>query len=370
MNFLENLSGKMDRTITQIGYTKATPIQEKAIPAILAGKDIIGQAQTGTGKTAAFVIPILEKLDAAKHCIQVLVLCPTRELAMQTTAAFRKFSAHLPGVRALAVYGGQPIDRQIGMLRNGVHIIVGTPGRILDHMKRRTISFDQVRIAVLDEADEMFDMGFRNDIQKILGSTPQDRQTLLFSATMPREILELTKRYQTDPQHICIAGKEMTVQKIKQYYLETADGTKPAVLSKLLKKHDPDLSLVFCNTKHRVDRLVKVLSNQGHSVAGLHGGMNQNQRDGVMKRFHTRAVDILVATDVAARGIDVKGIDMVFNYDIPKCTDFYVHRIGRTGRAGHEGKAITFIGSGERGMIQEIQAFTKARMIMEPDPMH
>jgi ATP-dependent RNA helicase DeaD len=369
MNFLENLSENMDRTITEIGYTKATPIQERAIPAILEGKDIIGQAQTGTGKTAAFVIPILEKLDVHKHCIQVLVLCPTRELAMQSTAAFRRFSAHLPGVRALAVYGGQPIDRQISMLRNGVHIVIGTPGRILDHMKRRTLSFENVRIAVLDEADEMFDMGFRNDIQTILGSTPKDRQTLLFSATMPREILELAKRYQTNPQHICIESRELTVQKIKQYYLEIADGTKPMVLSKLLKKHDPDLSLVFCNTKHRVDKLVKVLTNQGHSVAGLHGGMNQNQRDGVMKRFHTKSVDILVATDVAARGIDVKGIDVVFNYDIPNNTEFYVHRIGRTGRAGHDGKAFTFIGSTERGMIREIQNFTKARMIMEPNPM-
>lgn len=369
MRFMENLSDNMNRTIGHLGYTEPTPIQEKAIPAILEGKDMIGQAQTGTGKTAAFAIPMLEKLDMNKRHIQALVLSPTRELAMQTTQAFRRISRHLPGVETLAIYGGQPIERQISMLRRGVQIVVGTPGRIMDHIRRGTLKLDKVNIVVLDEADEMLDMGFRNDIQTILNCTPAARQTLLFSATMPREILELARQYQSSPQHICIESREMTVQQIKQYYLETAEGTKPVVLSKLIQKHEPGLSLVFCNTKHRVDKLVKVLLTKGHSAAGLHGGMSQNQRDAVMRRFHTRDVAVLVATDVAARGLDVKGIDVVFNYDVPQTADFYVHRIGRTARAGCDGKAFTLIGGMDRGMLREIQNHTRARMILEPNPI-
>jgi ATP-dependent RNA helicase DeaD len=369
MRFSENLSENMNRTIGLLGYTTPTPIQTQAIPAILQKRDVIGQAQTGTGKTAAFAVPILESLDLNKRHVQVLVISPTRELAMQTTLAFRSLSKHLPMVRTLAIYGGQSIEKQFSMLRQGVQIVVGTPGRLMDHMRRGTLKLDRTTVVVLDEADVMLDMGFRNDIQAILEKTPEERQTLLFSATMPKEILDLARKYQKEPQHIRIEGREMTVQQVKQYYLEIAEGTKPAVLNLLIEKHDPQLTLVFCNTKHRVDKLVKVLQTKGHSAAGLHGGMSQNQRDNVMRRFHTKDVDVLVATDVAARGIDIKGIDTVINYDVPQTADFYVHRIGRTARAGREGKAFTLVGGTDRGMLRDIQNHTRARMLVEPNPL-
>jgi len=359
----------MNRTIDQLGYEITTPIQEKAIPAILEGKDIIGQAQTGTGKTAAFAIPILERINVNQRRVQALVLCPTRELAMQTTEAFRNLSKHLPGIQVLTVYGGQSIEHQIRALRGGVHIVVGTPGRLMDHMRRRTLRLLNVAVVALDEADEMLDMGFRDDIQEILAATPDTRQTLLFSATMPKAILDLARKYQKNPEHIQIVNPTITVDAVLQYYIETFEHTKIDVLSALIRDQKSSLSLVFCKTKRRVDHLVETMRARGHIVAGLHGGMSQRERDAVMFKFRKRTIDVLVATDVAARGLDVSDVDAVFNYDIPQNAEYYVHRIGRTGRAGKAGKAFTLVVGRERLMIRDIQNHIRAKIVLLAAPV-
>ena len=333
------LSEEVARAIDEMGYVEATPIQAASIPPMLEGKDIIGQAQTGTGKTAAFGIPLIEKLDPAERTVQALVLCPTRELAMQTAGELTKLAKYKSGVSVLPVYGGAPIERQIRMLQLGVQVVVGTPGRVMDHMNRGTLSFEHLRLAVLDEADEMLDMGFREDIETILSATPESRQTALFSATMPRPIYALAQKYLKNPVNVSITPKELTVDKIEQYYISVRSFHKTELLSRLLLLGDIKLALVFVNTKTGVESVVTELQHRGFSAAGLHGDMRQIERDAIMARFRAGLINVLVATDVAARGIDVDDIEAVFNYDIPGDAEYYVHRIGRTGRAGKTGVA-------------------------------
>lgn len=368
MNFMNILSDNMNRTVADIGYQTATPIQEKAIPVILEGRDIIGQAQTGTGKTAAFAIPILERINTKQRRVQALVLCPTRELALQTAESFRKLSRHLNGVQTLAVYGGQSIERQIRILRSGVQVVIGTPGRLKDHLNRGTLRLDGITVVTLDEADEMLDMGFRDDIRDILSRTPASRQTLLFSATMPKEILDLARSFQKHPEHLQIENKTVTVEAVDQFFMETREHTKIEVISQLVRAHAPELALVFCNTKRRVDQLAKAMRIMGHRVEGLHGDMSQRERDAVMFKFRSRSIDVLVATDVAARGIDVKDVQAVFNYDLPQNAEYYVHRIGRTGRAGQGGKAFSLVVGKERFRMLDIQKATKAMVKQLPVP--
>ncbi len=362
------LSKEIQKAITDMGFEEATPIQSQSIPYMLEGKDVIGQAQTGTGKTAAFGIAALERIDPQNKVVQAVILCPTRELAIQVSEELKKLSKYKRGIEILPVYGGQPIDRQIRALNKGVQIIIGTPGRVMDHMERRTLKLDGVRMIVLDEADEMLDMGFREDIEIIMKRIPRERQTILFSATMPRAILDLTKKYQTKPQMIKLEHKEMTVPEVEQFYYEVKSQAKPEVLSRLIDINDIKLSLVFCNTKRRVDELVDTLKSRGYLVDGLHGDMQQRQRDIVMSKFRKKEIEILVATDVAARGIDVGDIEAVFNYDIPADDENYVHRIGRTARAGRAGRAINFVTGKEVYRIRQIQQFTKSRIIAQKVP--
>ena len=331
------ISDEIKRSVAELGFEEPSPIQAQSIPVILTGKDVIGQAQTGTGKTAAFSIPVLDMVDPNKKSVQAVVLCPTRELAIQVSSEMRKLGKYKSGIKTLPVYGGQPIDRQIKSLKSGVQVVIGTPGRVIDHINRRTLKMDDVKMLVLDEADEMLDMGFREDIELILEQTPAERQTTFFSATMSKEILELTKKYQDDPELIKIVRKELTVPNIKQYYIETRRANKFEVFCRLIDVYNPKLSVVFCNTKRGSDELVSELQARGYFADALHGDLKQTQRDIVMDKFRQGTIDILVATDVAARGIDVDDVEMVFNYDLPQDEEYYVHRIGRTGRAGREG---------------------------------
>jgi ATP-dependent RNA helicase DeaD len=362
------LSKEIQKAITDMGFEEATPIQSYSIPYMLEGKDVIGQAQTGTGKTAAFGIAALERVDPQNKGVQAVILCPTRELAIQVSEELKKLSKYKRGIEILPVYGGQPIDRQIRALKNGVQIIIGTPGRVMDHMQRRTLKLDGVKMIVLDEADEMLDMGFRDDIETIMKRIPKERQTILFSATMSRAILDLAKKYQTKPQMIKLEHKEMTVPEVEQFYYEVKSQAKPEVLSRLIDINDIKLSLVFCNTKRRVDELVDILKSRGYLADGLHGDLQQRQRDIVMSKFRKKEIEILVATDVAARGIDVGDIEAVFNYDIPADDENYVHRIGRTARAGRAGRAISFVTGKEVYRIRQIQQFTKSKIIAQKVP--
>ncbi len=355
-----NLSNELQKAITDMGFEEATPIQSQSITHILDGKDLIGQAQTGTGKTCAFGIPAVEMINPESDFIQVLVLCPTRELAIQSSEELKSLLKYKDGIRILPVYGGQPIDRQIMALKKRPQIIIGTPGRVMDHMRRKTLKLEHLKMIVLDEADEMLNMGFREDIDTILEKVPSERQTILFSATMSKEILDITKKYQQNPIHIKIAHKQLTVPLIEQYYLEVKETAKLEVLSRLLDTNDIKLSLVFCNTKRKVDELKASLQSRGFSAEALHGDMRQEQRDKVMSMFRKGNIDILIATDVAARGIDVDDVEAVFNYDLPSDDEYYVHRIGRTGRAGRTGKAYTFISGREIYKLKDIQRYTKS----------
>lgn len=363
-----NLSNEVQHAIADMGFEEATPIQSQSIPPILEGNDLIGQAQTGTGKTCAFGIPAIEMIQPQIDTIQVLVLCPTRELAIQSSEELRNVLKYKDGIRILPVYGGQPIDRQILALKKRPQIIIGTPGRVMDHMRRRTIKLENLKMIVLDEADEMLNMGFREDIDTILEKVPEDRQTILFSATMPKEILDITRKYQKDPVHIKVAHKQLTVPSIEQYYLEVKESAKLEVLSRLIDTNDIKLSLVFCNTKKRVDDLTSSLQSRGFSAEALHGDMRQEHRDKVMSQFRKGNFDILIATDVAARGIDVDDVEAVFNYDIPSDEEYYVHRIGRTGRAGRTGKAFTFISGREIYKLRDIQRYTKSTVSLIKPP--
>ncbi|MCZ7392087.1 MAG: DEAD/DEAH box helicase [Candidatus Methanoperedens sp.] len=363
-----HLSKDIQKAITDMGFEEATPIQAQSIPYMLEGKDVIGQAQTGTGKTAAFGIATLERIDPQNRGLQAVILCPTRELAIQVAEELKKLSKYKRGIEILPVYGGQPIDRQIRALRQGVQVIIGTPGRVMDHLDRRTLKMDGVKIIILDEADEMLDMGFREDIEIIMRKIPKERQTILFSATMSRAILDLTKKYQNKPQMIKLAHKEMTVPEVEQFYFEVKQQAKTEALCRLIDLHDLKLSLVFCNTKRRVDELVETLKSRGYLADGLHGDLQQRQRDTVMSKFRRREIEILVATDVAARGIDVGDIEAVFNYDIPPDDEYYLHRIGRTARAGKAGQAFTFVTGREVYRIRQIQQFTKTKIIAQKVP--
>ncbi|SEF68230.1 ATP-dependent RNA helicase DeaD [Caloramator fervidus] len=363
-----NLSKEILKAIEDLGFEEATPIQSKAIPTALQGKDIIGQAQTGTGKTVAFGIPAIQIIDTNVNKIQSIILCPTRELAIQVSEELKKLSKYIKQLNILPIYGGQSIERQIKALKNGAHIIIGTPGRIIDHINRGTLKLDDVRMFILDEADEMLNMGFIEDIEYILQKTPKDKQTLLFSATMPGPILDLAKKYLKNPEYIKVVHKELTVPTIEQYYFEVKEKDKIEVLSRLLDIYNPNLALVFCNTKKRVDEVVTSLQARGYNAGALHGDMKQPQRDKVMLKFRTGQIDILVATDVAARGIDVENVDVVFNFDVPQDEEYYVHRIGRTGRAGRYGRAFTFVSGKEIYKLRDIQKYTKTKIKLEKIP--
>ena len=356
------------KAVKYMGFEEASPIQAEAIPAMMTGKDIIGQAQTGTGKTAAFGIPLLEKIDVKNKKLQAVVLCPTRELAIQVAEEIRNLAKYMHGIKVLPIYGGQEIVKQIRSLKAGTQLIIGTPGRVMDHMRRKTIKMDQVHTIVLDEADEMLNMGFREDIETILEGVPDERQTVLFSATMPKAILEITKKFQKDAQVIKVVKKELTVPNIEQFYYEVKPKNKEEVLSRLLDIYTPKLSVVFCNTKKQVDILVNGLLGRGYFAAGLHGDMKQTQRDRVMQGFRSGKTDILVATDVAARGIDVEEVEAVFNYDLPQDDEYYVHRIGRTGRAGRIGRSFSFVSGKEVYKLKEIQRYCKTKIYAQQVP--
>jgi len=343
------------RAVREMGFEYMSPIQQAAIPVMMEGKDIIGQAQTGTGKTASFGIPLLHRVDPQNKHLQAVVLCPTRELAMQAADDIRDFAKYMFGIKVLSVYGGQDISRQIRALSNGVQIVVGTPGRVMDHMRRHTMKMADVKVLVLDEADEMLDMGFREDIETILDGMPEERQTALFSATMPKPILEITKKYQKNAEYIKMTPKEITVKSIEQSYYRIHQRDKEEVLTRLMDYYHPNRSLIFCNTKKMVDILAENLKKKGYLAEGLHGDLSQNQRDTVMNLFRGGRINILIATDVAARGIDVSGVEAVFNFDIPEDIEYYVHRIGRTGRAGKSGRSFTLVSGREMYKLREIE---------------
>ena len=349
------IDSRILRAVRELGFEHMTPIQEQAIPLFMTGQDIIGQAQTGTGKTAAFGIPILQKIDPENRNLQAVILCPTRELAMQAAEELRKFAKYMHGIKGLPVYGGQDIVRQIKNLKCGVQIVVGTPGRVMDHMRRHTLKMEQVHTVVLDEADEMLNMGFRDDIETILQEMPEERQTGLFSATMPQPILDITKKYQKNASYIKMTPKEVTIPLIKQAYYQVRKQDKEEVLCRLIDYYDPKRALIFCNTKRMVDELTEHLKARGYEVEGLHGDLTQNQRDIVMNLFRSGRVGILIATDVAARGIDVSDVEAVYNYDVPEDIEYYVHRIGRTGRAGKTGRSFTLVVGREAYKIRDIE---------------
>ena len=357
-----NLSKEIIKAVEDLGFEEATPIQSLAIPKMMEGIDIIGQAQTGTGKTAAFGIPVLEKIDVKNKAVQTIILCPTRELAIQVAEELKLFSKYKKEINIVPVYGGQPIQRQIVALHKGAQIVIGTPGRVIDHLERKTLKLDVASTVVLDEADEMLDMGFRDDIELILKSMPEERQTVFFSATMPKEFLFLTKKYQHHPQTIKIISEKLTVPLTEQYYFDIREHQKLEALTRCLDMYAPKLSIVFCNTKRRVDEVTSSLQARGYAADALHGDMNQAQRDRVMTKFRNGTIELLIATDVAARGIDVDDIDMVFNYDVPKDDEDYVHRIGRTGRAGKTGKAYSFVSGKDIYKLRDIQRYTKANI--------
>ncbi len=363
-----NISPELLKAIRDMGFEEPTPIQELAIPRILAGGDVTGQAQTGTGKTAAFAIPAFEILNPKSKDTQVLVLSPTRELAIQTAEEFTRLSRYMENVIILPIYGGQPIDRQLRVLQKQVHIIVGTPGRILDHINRRSIDLSGISMVILDEADQMLDMGFREDIETILAETPEKRQTIMFSATIPKPIQEISARFQHNAEFLKVIHKEMTVPQVEQQYLEVRNRDKFEILCRFLDMDDPELAIIFCNTKMAVDELTTHLQTRGYFAEALHGDLKQVQRDRVMAKFRAGTIDLLIATDVAARGIDVDDVDLVINYDVPQDVEYYVHRIGRTARAGRDGRAITFVGPKEIYKLKSIQRFAKIRITQIPLP--
>ena len=363
-----NIDERILRAIEDMGFEETSPIQTQAIPAVCEGIDVVGQAQTGTGKTAAYTSPMLMKIDPQIKKPQAIVLCPTRELAVQVAEEIRKLAKYMSDIKVLPVYGGQEIVRQIKSLKTGVQIIVGTPGRVMDHMRRKTVKFDNINMVILDEADEMLDMGFREDMETILTETPEDRQTVMFSATMPKAIMDIARNFQKDARIIKVVRKELTVSNIEQFYYEVRPKNKTEVLCRLIDIYNPRLSVVFCNTKRQVDELISELKGRGYFADGIHGDMKQQQRDRVMDDFRSGKVDILIATDVAARGIDVDDVDMVFNYDIPQDEEYYVHRIGRTGRAGRSGMALSFISGKEVYKLKDIERYCKTKILAKPVP--
>ncbi|WP_243643124.1 DEAD/DEAH box helicase [Thermolongibacillus altinsuensis] len=349
------------KAISKMGFEEATPIQAATIPLSLQNRDVIGQAQTGTGKTAAFGIPLVEKIDMNNDAVQAIVIAPTRELAIQVSEELYKIGS-TKRVRVLPIYGGQDIERQIRALKKHPHIIVGTPGRIIDHIQRKTLRLQHVHTVVLDEADEMLNMGFVDDIEAILGHVPRERQTLLFSATMPEPIRRIAERFMQNPELVRVKAKEMTVPNIEQYYIEIQEKKKFDTLTRLLDIQSPELAIVFGRTKRRVDELAEALNLRGYAAEGIHGDLSQAKRLSVLRKFKEGSIDILVATDVAARGLDISGVTHVYNFDIPQDPESYVHRIGRTGRAGKTGIAITFVTPREIGQLHHIERTTKRKM--------
>ena len=362
------LDERILRAVADMGFEEASPIQTQAIPVQLEGRDIIGQAQTGTGKTAAFGIPLLQKIDPKVKKLQAVALCPTRELAIQVADEIRRLAKYMHGVKVLPIYGGQDIVKQIRSLKDGTQIIIGTPGRVMDHMRRKTVKFDFVHTVVMDEADEMLNMGFLEDMETILSQLPEDRQTVMFSATMPPAILDIARKFQQEPVNVKVVKKELTVPKVTQYYYEVKPKSKVEVMCRLLDMYAPKLSVVFCNTKKQVDELVQALQGRGYFAEGLHGDLKQIQRDRVMNSFRNGKTEILVATDVAARGIDVDDVEAVFNYDLPQDDEYYVHRIGRTGRAGREGIAFSFVVGKEVYKLRDIQRYCKTKIVPQAIP--
>ena len=363
-----NILPEIQKAIKNMGFEAASPIQAKAIPMIMSGKDVLGQAQTGTGKTAAFGIPLLEKIDIKNKKQQAIILCPTRELAIQVAEEIRNLAKYLSGIKVLPIYGGQEISKQIRSLKTGVQIVVGTPGRVMDHIRRKTIRMDFIETVILDEADEMLNMGFREDIEWVLNEIENEYQMILFSATMPKAIMEITKRFQKDAQIIKVVKKDLTVPNIEQFYYEVRSKDREEVLSRLLDFYSPKLSVVFCNTKKQVGLLTTALVGRGYFAAGLHGDMKQSERDRVMQAFRKGRTEVLIATDIAARGIDVDEVEAVFNYDLPQDDEYYVHRIGRTGRAGRIGRAFSFVFGKEVYKLREIQRYCKTKIYAQKVP--
>ncbi|MFD2043860.1 DEAD/DEAH box helicase [Ornithinibacillus salinisoli] len=355
------ISNPIMKSLEKMGFEEATPIQAETIPLAMQGNDVIGQAQTGTGKTAAFGIPMIDKIDEKQRKVQGLVVAPTRELAIQVAEEINRLG-RIKGVRALPVYGGQHMDRQIRSLKDGPQIVVATPGRLLDHFRRRTIRTNQIQIAVLDEADEMLNMGFIDDIREILKGIPEERQTLLFSATMPKEIRDIATNLMKSPKEVKVKAKEMTVENIEQHFVEIPEKFKFDTLTNHLDINNPELAIIFSRTKKRVDEIAEGLQARGFRAEGIHGDLTQGKRMSVLNKFKNGRVDVLVATDVAARGLDISGVTHVYNFDIPQDPESYVHRIGRTGRAGRTGEAISFVTPREMAHLRLIEKVTKSKM--------
>ncbi|MGA7615301.1 MAG: DEAD/DEAH box helicase, partial [Thermoanaerobaculia bacterium] len=353
------LSDSIVKTLEALGYESPTPIQEKTIPLLLAGRDVIGQAQTGTGKTAAFALPILQKIDPSRRETQALVLTPTRELAMQVAEAVHSYAHGMPEVSVVPVYGGAPIVHQLKRLQRGVQIVVGTPGRLIDHLDRGSLKLDSIRLLVLDEADEMLKMGFIDDVERILSATPPSRQVALFSATMPAAVVRIAQRHMPESERVEIEHKSVTAPDIEQRFLNVSEGQKLDVLTQILEIEESEATLVFRRTKNGAAELAEKLEARGFPAEAMHGDMKQGERESVIRRLRAGTVEIVVATDVAARGLDVEQIEHVVNYDIPYDVEAYVHRIGRTGRAGRSGMATLFITPRERKMMREIERFTR-----------
>jgi ATP-dependent RNA helicase DeaD len=357
-----SLSPEMLKAVAQLGFEEATPIQSAAIPILLSGADLVGQSQTGSGKTGAFAIPAIEKVDPTSKAVQVLILCPTRELAEQVANEVHQLTAFKRTIHSVPIYGGASYDRQLFELKKGVQIVIGTPGRIIDHLERGTLKLDQLKVAILDEADRMLDMGFRDDIQKILDATPQERQTVFFSATLSGPIKQLISRYSRNAQTVAIERKDVTAPAIDQWFYEVPPRGKTQSLIRLVDFHGFRLGIIFCNTQRMVDELADALLAQGFSADRLHGGITQAQRTRVMGKFKNSEFEFLVATDVAARGIDVEDLEVVINYDLPHDPEDYVHRIGRTGRAGRKGMSATFVSGRDIYKIQYLERFTHSRI--------
>ncbi len=346
---------ELNQILINNGYFHPTPIQEQSIPILLKEKDVIAQAQTGTGKTLAFILPMIQRVDTEKTRIQGLIIAPTRELAIQITTEVKKLTDHVDEVNVLSVYGGQDVEAQIHKLKTAVHLVIGTPGRLLDHMRRGTIDLSQVSMLVLDEADQMLHMGFLTEVEAVIQATPINRQTLLFSATMPAQIQSLALNYMQDPEKIQIKTPQITLKEIRQRVVETTDRTKQSILCSIIDQYRPYLAIIFCRTKRRVSKLNEALQGLGYDSDELHGDLSQAKREDVMKRFREGQIQLLVATDVAARGLDVEGVTHVFNYDIPHDVESYIHRIGRTGRAGEKGLALTLVSPKDKNYLEMIE---------------
>lgn len=357
-----NLSQNIKKALADCEYIEATDIQAQAIPVALEGRDIIGQSKTGTGKTASYSLPMLNMIDSKSREVQAIVLCPTRELAVQVTDEIRKFNKYQDGIRCVTIYGGQSIETQIKALKGGVQIIIGTPGRVMDHMRRRTLKLNNVKMVVLDEADEMLNMGFEEDIETILKDVPEERQTVLFSATMNKRILGIAEKYLKNPKNIKIKAEELTVNNIDQISINIKSNMKDEAVARLIDVYVPKKAIIFCNTKRKVDDLIESLKQKGYKAESLHGDIKQIQRDRIMRKLKNGELQILVATDVAARGIDVDGLELVINYDVPLEEEYYVHRIGRTGRNGGTGKAVTFVVGKEKSKIYSIQRYANTKI--------